>query len=350
MSSLIVPVVKINKIEKHDNADRLEIAQFEGSLWSCIIGKGDFKIGDTAVYIPIDSVISEELVKKYNIAYLKKNERVRAVKLRGVISYGLLVSNDLNKNVGTDMAEEFKIIKWEPPVRGNKTPIPGTKRKANPFFDKYTDMENIKNYPDVLKEGEDVVITEKIHGMNYRVGWLPKEINNIWDKIKTIFTGKYEFVVGSHNVQSSLYNENNTFVKIANKYKLKEKTKDYPGLIFYGEIYGKGIQHLTYNIEDVQVRFFDIKSITEGKYLDYPDVRDICDKLDLERVPLIQSGPWQKKFIIELATGKSNLADHIIEGIVIKPYNERYDHKVGRVILKSINPEYLLDKKATDFH
>ena len=37
-------------------------------------------------------------------------------------------------------------------------------------FHGYTEVENVRNFPDVLKPGEEVMITEKLHGKNCRLG------------------------------------------------------------------------------------------------------------------------------------------------------------------------------------
>ncbi len=85
--------------------------------------------------------------------------------------------------------------------------------------------------------------------------------------------------------------------------------------------------------------------------MDYDDFSAFCEKNKLETVPLIYRGPWSKA-VLDLKNGKTTLsgADNIREGIVIRPVKERYDHKVGRVILKAISEEYLLRKNGTENH
>jgi hypothetical protein len=52
--------------------------------------------------------------------------------------------------------------------------------------------------------------------------------------------------------------------------------------------------------------------------------------------------------IKELADGETTLgnSDHIREGVVVKPVNERIDPKIGRAVLKYIGTEYELSKHA----
>ena len=55
-----------------------------------IVAKDKFQAGELAIYFPVDSVLSEELVKDFGIeTYYSK--KLRAAKLRGIFSEGLLV-------------------------------------------------------------------------------------------------------------------------------------------------------------------------------------------------------------------------------------------------------------------
>lgn len=365
MSKLIVEVCKIEKIEKHPNADRLSIATIKG--WHCIVGLDQYKVGDLVVFCPPDSMIPDDIIEQYNLEYLKKGKRVRTVKLRGFISQGLVLDIPLpmgsSWKEGLDVAIMMGITKYEPPApkyqqfKGQKK---SSKKKRNPLFDKYTDIENIKNYNRIFQEGDEVIITEKIHGTNFRAGRLPISPGYGWiDKIKYfidkfLLNKKYEFVYGSHNVQITYHANRNCFYgddvygKIANRYKLAEIIpKDY---IIYGEIYGKGIQELTYGVEGLEVVFFDVKY--KGKYLSYNEFWAFCTQFQLPMAPKLYEGPFSEKVLKECTEGDTTIytANHIREGCVVKPAKEENNNRIGRKILKSINPEYLVNKKRTESH
>ncbi len=355
MASLIVDVCKILKVEKHPNADKLSIATIKG--WNCIVGLNQYKEGDLIIFCPPDSVIPETLIEKYNLTYLKKGGRVRTVKLRKYISQGLILDIPEGKTwkEGKTVAKELGITKYEPPIshnlqmEGNRP----TKKKRNPLFDKYTDIDNIKNYHTVFKEGDKVVITEKIHGTNFRAGKLKRYTNSLWGKIKSFIFGKYEFIYGSHNVQKTTLNRKMGFYgedvygKIAKKYNLAEAIpEDY---ILYGEIYGQKIQELTYGIKDIDVVFFDIKY--KGKYLNYIQFVSFCRNENLPTVPELHIGGFEEKYLINYTQGTSKIAPHQFrEGCVVKSLEEENHPRIGRKVLKSINPEYLLIKNRTDYH
>lgn len=360
MSSLIIEVCKIDKIEKHPNADKLSIVGVKG--WNCIVGLDQYNVGDLVVFCPPDSVIPSNIIEKYNLEFLKKNGRVGSIKLRGYLSQGLILDlPEGNWKLGDNVADIFGITKYEvpesPSIQGIKQP---SKKKINPLFDRYTEIENVKNFNDVFTLGDVVLITEKIHGSNARFGNLEISINKrqpfsykirCWYK-KHILKQTHEFVYGSHNVQITSNNNRHSFYgddiwgKIAKKYDMANIIpKDY---IVYGEIYGKGIQDLTYGLEDIDIVIFDIKY--KDKYLDWEAVWDFCCEHNLKTVPQLFVGEFSQNVLEKCTMGNSIIyPKQIREGAVIKMLHEENHPKIGRKILKSINADYLLRKNGTEY-
>jgi RNA ligase (TIGR02306 family) len=360
MSSLIVEVCKVDNIIKHPNADKLSIVTIKG--WNCIVGLDQYKQGDLIVFVPPDSVIPQNLIEKYQLTYLKKDGRVTSTRLRGLLSQGLVLDLPEGKwKEGDDLSKVLNISKWEVPeapvIKGaNQTP----KKNLNANFNKYTDIENIKNYNNVFKEGDLVVITEKIHGTNARYGNLEISINKnqpIWLRIKAWFKEfvlkqTHEFVYGSHNVQLKSNNGKNNFYgddvwgRMGKAYSMKEIIP--PDYTVYAEIYGEGIQDLTYGVKGVTLAVYDIKY--KDKYMDWGDVIDFCNKNNLPTVPILYGGPFCYSMIDEYTSGNSKiLPSQMREGCVIKLLKEGNDPHIGRKILKSINPVYILRKNGTEF-
>lgn len=386
-SDLFVEVCKIESVIPHGNADRLEAVVVKG--WQCIVPKNHYQKGDKVVYIPIDSMIPYELSEKLGITkYLsntKKDEggkvissRVRTAKIRGVISQGVIIDTpDSSWRVGKDVKEELNITKYEP-VRnrsgfsidnGKKRKIPRWQLRAIPGFDKYTHIQNFKNFPKLFIEGEEVIINEKIHGMNARFARLEVPINFFPFKEKMILLfkmlldkfGLYKysnlrFLVGSHNCnlrninREQNYTIMNTYWKIAIREKLEKKLRENEEI--FGEIYGMGIQKLLYDSpNDIKIKYFDMKIKIENgfmKYLDWDDFVKRCQEENLTTVPVLYRGPFKKEILVKLSQGNSTFGNHIREGVVVKPVVERIDNHFGRVILKYINDEYLIIKNKMD--
>ena len=82
-------LVIVDSVEKHPNADRLDICQVGG--WKIITGHSEFKVGDPAVYFEIDSQLPD--VEPFSsMEFLRsKKFKIKSQKIRGEISQGLLM-------------------------------------------------------------------------------------------------------------------------------------------------------------------------------------------------------------------------------------------------------------------
>lgn len=364
MSTLKVEVVNIDHVEKHPNADRLDLVTIKG--WQCVSARGRFKPGDGGVYFPIDSILPEKieviLFPPDSKVKLEKH-RIRTIKLRGAISQGLLCTLDELKSelgrssypIGYDLTAKLGVTKYEPPVhmtpqsRANQV----SRKQVNPHFDKYTDIENFKNYPELFQPNDHVVVLEKIHGTNFRAGWVPFHPSTWWQKTLKFLrlAPQWEFVYGSHNVQLQnkfVYNgwhsdAGNVYSEAVKKYRLKEKTP--LGMVVYGEIYGDGIQkNYTYGLPEGSRRLviFDLKC--GDQYLDHAAVVEFCRKAGYDHAPIEYEGPFVDRANIKrFVDGPSTLssAQRVREGVVIKPAIESMTY-MGRKILKYKSDEFLL--------
>lgn len=204
-------ISKIKSLSPIVGADKIELATVDG--WTSTVQKNVHKEGSLVLCVTTDAVIPEELAVKWGvIGYLRKGNRVRTIKLKGVYSECILIPlSDLpfpkiEMYEGRDLMEGLKIFKYEPPaiqIQDNK----GRKHKyhQNPHFHIYHKFPNQKNVPNMFDESDDVVITRKIHGTNARYGIVKKKSLSLRDKILYFFTRnewiKYQFIVGSHNVE-----------------------------------------------------------------------------------------------------------------------------------------------------
>ena len=368
MSSLIVEVCKIDQIVEHPNADRLEIAVVKG--WQTVVGKGQHKIGDECIYIPIDSILPpklEEYLFPPDSKIKLEKSRVRSIRIRQAVSQGMIITATpeleerfpgiLKKKVGEDVAELLGITKFEPPEYS----IPGKMRARqithnNPVFSKYTDIENIKHFPNLFEPEDEIYVTEKVHGTSARYAILPTHIWGLWKRLKKWLhiSSKYEFCYGSRNVQlqakKNLYYAKDVYAIIARQLNIKSLLR--PGETLFGEIVGDGIQKgYVYDCGKEEWKFvaYDIKD--ERGYLSSEAFIKECDARGIPRVPVIYQGQLKHIDLNALSKGHSLLAKNlpIREGIVIKPRFETITY-MGRKVLKYLNDDYLLIKDTTDFH
>jgi RNA ligase (TIGR02306 family) len=381
MSTLKVEIVKVKTVEKAPNSDFLDCVTFENMDWIVIAGREKpelprYKPSDLVVYIPIDSVLPPKLegwLFPPGSKIVLSNSRIKTIKIRGCISQGMSISLDSGiidqypemkgKKLGDDVTKILGITKYEPPESSTPSHMKATsKKKSNPHFHQYTDIDNFKHYPDIF-EGLKVSITEKLHGSSARYACLPKKPKNVWEHILKFFKllPEYEFCFGSRRVQlqdkpknHKGFYEDNIYGIIAEQLNLKNILQ--PGEALYGEIVGHGIQKgYSYGCKPGEYKFFayDVQIISptsQKKYLDPYNFGYWCGYRRIDIVPELYVGKWDKETINALRTGDSRIGNQKIrEGIVIKPTVEFFHPRIGRAVLKWINDEYLL-KDQTDFH
>jgi RNA ligase (TIGR02306 family) len=91
----LASIRRIDSIDPIVDADAIEVATVGG--WKIVVKKGEFAVGDLAVYLEIDSWVPTELApflskgKEPREFEGIKGERLRTVKLRGTLSQGLLL-------------------------------------------------------------------------------------------------------------------------------------------------------------------------------------------------------------------------------------------------------------------
>lgn len=319
LSSIII--FRIEKLEKHPNADALDITEAFGCPVIC--KRGSYKEGDLAAFVPVDMIAPETA----EFEFLGSSKRIKAKKLRGIFSMGLLVKAPQGTNIGDDITDLLGFKKYEPELTisiggGNSTPSP----RGGDI--KYTDIESLRRYKDVLNS-EQVVVTEKLHGANARFCYQNEEL-----------------IIGSHH-RWIFPDEHSEWNKIAVKLDLKEKLKRFSNHIFFGELYGVVQKGFPYGLKSPNLMFFDIFNIDTGKYLDWNNVVDICQSIELKVVPILYQGEYQGfEQIKRFAEGPSTLDEtHIREGFVIRTTTEKWNKMIGRTILKLHGEGYLLGNK-----
>lgn len=349
MSTFRVEITRIDEVLPHPNADRLELVRIRG--WKAVAGKGTHAPGDAVVYIPEDAVVPEPVQAALGLTGKlagKEQNRVRAIRLRGELSQGLLMPMHVfhalagpGEDVpGTCVARALGITKYEEPIpahlAGRVVPWPA-------WMHKYTDIENIKNFPGVLREGEPVVFTEKLHGACAAFG---------------MRAGEEELFTASRNLCLAR-DEGNAYWRVAQELAVGEHLRALlahtgaPSATLYGEVLG--VQDLKYGFTNgrLGLRWFDVS--LDGEYQDYGGgAHRLLLERGLERVPVLYEGPFSDAVLAEHTDGGTVLdAGHVREGVVARPASERYEVEgnLGRVILKSISGDYLTRKgQATEYH
>jgi len=350
MTMMRCPVVRIAKVTKHPNADSLDIINILG--YQCVDRCGSWSENQFAVYIPIDSLVNSD---RQEFSFLKRPDknnivRVKTVKLRGVVSQGILVEAVVGRAEGEDCSDFYNVEKYEP-IESCPNPYSkslGGDPKGNfPSHLPKTDVERWQNYPTIFHKFKDKVhiATEKVEGSS-----------------STCFLKCYDgetvhFGVCSRNLELKPGEGNNAFWSSAIKFDIEKKLKRIAMMLsisdkdidiaVQGELTGPGIQSNIYKHKEFQFYAFDL--LINGQYVPSNRFFELCKLVDIQTVPIVYTGeilPDEK--MVEFATDQSQIYGGTLrEGLVWKLFeSEESDVEIGRVQLKVISPEYLLKKRS----
>jgi RNA ligase (TIGR02306 family) len=354
MSTLRV-TAEVLTVHEHPNADALELAQV--GRYRAVVAKGAFRTGEAAVYIPEQSVLPAGLIEELGLTGRLaggNSDRVKAVRLRGELSQGIvcrpksLADVDLARAAaeGTDFAERLGIVKWVPPI----PPTMNGDVESAPDLLPWVDIENIQRYPGVFTPGEDVVLTEKLHGSACLLTCLADE-----DRVHVSSKGFGAKSLALKEDPRNLYwraVHGHGVAEVAAR--LAERLRARRIGIF-GEVYGAGVQDLTYGAdgrrETLGYAVFDVSAEIDGT-VRWLDAAELLEG-ELPLVPRLFVGPYDVERVLEIATGRETVSGrglHLREGVVIRPLVERYSPVTGgRAIAKAVSPAYLTRKGGTEY-
>lgn len=160
MSTFKVEVVPV-KLLPHPHADSLSIVKVFGENgYTVVVKTADWQGVDRGAYIPPDSVVPDAPEYAF-LGERDKDRRVTVRRFRDVYSEGLLMPAPAGAAIGEDVAARMGVTHYEPPATTDTTGDAETPPLGvRPVYD----LEHHKRYGNLLRPGEDVVISEKLHG------------------------------------------------------------------------------------------------------------------------------------------------------------------------------------------
>lgn len=352
----------ISKVMPIKGKDRVELAVVDG--WTCMVSKADgFKEGSRCVFCEPDSVFPPtdqwEFLKKYN--YRIKTQKFKDADGNAVYSQGLVLPLTTpqikvlsNLTVGTDVTEVLGITQYEDTMDKDTPSLPTRKypewlmryawfrklvlpKKVSgkwPEFVSKTDEERIQNCPSIVDLDTEWIATEKVDGQSGTFAVV---------RHKHLFWNTYEFIVCSRNLRKPRP-DGTSYWKVAEKYKIEsvltnylKRNRDLDWVALQGECVAPNVQGNKYRVTEADLYVFNF--IT--KYGRYNSVvaKTLLENTGIKFVPIVEErldlhGKTVDD-ILKYATGKSQLADTLREGIVFRSTD-------GRHSFKAVSPEFLI--------
>jgi len=315
----------IKEIRNHPNADRLEIATILG--WQSVVKKGDFRVGDKAVFVVIDTILpsapwSEFLADNKNP---DKPIRLHTVKLRGEFSQGLVLPITVlpphmqDWREGADVGGELGIKKYEKEIPSQLSGI--AKCTFPRSFAPRTDEDNGLSNPELVEAvtRHMVDITLKLDGSSCTI---------IVDQGKIIH-------VCSRNM-SLVESDSNAFWIAAKNLLIPSH---FTGVI-QGELMGPGIQGNQLELLAPTLYVFQISQ--SGKWIELHLSKALADIMEVNHVPLVlQAVNGATLDSLQQLADKQTLPNgKPAEGIVVRPIHMPSSGEGRPLSFKIINRNY----------
>lgn len=308
----LASIQRILTVERHPNADLLDIVQVKG--YKAIVKRDQYKAGDLIVFIEPDSVLPDV---PWAAFYKAKSNRVKAVRLRGSWSFGIVESLDIIGEAvllkeGMDVTSHLNVTKYDPPA-------PQDLAASGPygFGIPKTDEERYQSL-DSLPYGELVDVTLKIDGQSWSaIHVCPNPLD----------PGQFDAIGG----RSFLYklDADNHYTRNERAHGVLDKLAAFcqahgKSLCIRGEQYGHGIQkgaHNPHAVLPLGLAFYSTWLIDERRYARKGDpyyIFDIAPQMGLPTVPVLNRDvPLTPELIAYYAEGIDKLNGQPFEGVVI---------------------------------
>jgi RNA ligase (TIGR02306 family) len=347
VSTFKVEKTKIAKIIPIEGADKVQLAQVDGMTFQFVVGKDQFKVGDDCVFFPIDSILPQPLIDHFGIAKFlsgKDHNRVKTAKFLKQISQGYVSTVEsvhqylVDRNTAyslpdqNDYTEALGVTKYEAPAVLQKN------ARLIPLDMKAYDIEGCDRNQAVVDYlmDKDVVITEKVEGMNLHMALKADG---------SVRYGQRNFYIESNDPEQPHSFEAVAKVKLlplANA--ICEFHKGAMNIRIRAEFLGESSQGNYYSFKGHRPMVFEID--IEGHPVDAIDLLDMVETFGIDFVPVLFKGKLRDflngQTVQEASNGQSKLVNKLREGIVIRPFHEEYSEELGsRLIIKQRSPQYL---------
>jgi RNA ligase (TIGR02306 family) len=327
MSTHSVTIFEIGEVRPHENAERLEIVPVNG--WQAVVRKGQFKPGDRAIYIEPDYTVPTD---RPEFAFLaktgKERHRLKAVRLRGVLSFGLLIPVPAvlaDRPVGEDVMAALGVERYVPAMRASLEVSDALREAEWPrLYAPKFDVESYQKWPAIIEPGEPVWVTEKVDGASARYVWHDGRLHlgsrSQWLKD-----------AGTHIWKRALDATPS----------IRGWCEAHPDVILFGEVYG-WVQSLRYGAQPGEVRFAAFAALERDAWIDLPDLDARLTATGVPVAPMLWRGPFDVAAVQAVAECNSALSTEpqMREGVVIVPERERRHPEIGRVALKLISNRF----------
>lgn len=341
--ALAVRILEVTSVSDVKDADRLSVIRvlgYDAVVTKLPDGSHRYRPGDRVVYIPEGAKLPDRLLRELGFWRADPQTGIENGTLsgpRGAIVKPHVMRKQLSTGIAvevppelahlpttTDVADHYGVVEWIPPVPAEMLAY------ATSVYAAKNDLVfgRLKMYPDVLVEGEEVVVTEKLEGENVQLTWLR-------DPVEGLFHGGHVSVTTKGMARQGLAFIDSTEARrvpviravdqtdaIARFAHLVRRMGSLDGRVrLHSEAIGPGVK-FHYGETAPTMRGFDL--MVDGRFLPEDERATALAASSIERVPVLHRGPYSFAMIDGMREGPSTLGKRDMrEGVVVTAVGEQ---------------------------
>ncbi|QAU07405.1 RNA ligase [Microbacterium phage Alleb] len=232
-AALVIEVPEPKKLPNSDRLYGIGVAGIEVVVDSSWLDR----VGELAVLFPAEAQLSDELAHRANLyrhqefnadpeekGYLEANRRVKALKLRGNISKGLIIPLEKVQEVfghhpdlvagasfdtinGVEVSRKYVVPSKGAPMSKEAAKLAKAfKRVGEKVFPMHIDTEQYERNEGHVAPEDIVVVTQKLHGTSVRFGNVPVKVEHtFWERLAKklgirVRETEFDLIAGSRKV------------------------------------------------------------------------------------------------------------------------------------------------------
>ena len=364
MSRKLASIVKIDGCDPIPDTDRLSVATMVGKGWKVVTSRDEFKKGDIAVYFEIDSYLPadderysflrERCLRRFvnkGGEVLAEGIRIKTIKLRGVVSQGLLMpvtkfpeitdnihwDDDDGKDkffcdgaycdvVGADITSELRVRHYDEVAESVQSmlgnPLSGDAMGKFPeALGPRTDEERLQNLGDWFEKmrGRRWQVTCKHDGTSCTVAYAPS------------VDAENPLIVCSRNIRLKRETSDGKvpiYWQMSEKYEIGRKLEEIYNttgeeFMVQGEVVGPGIQKDRNKETESKFLCFRIWNVTKREFVNPNRTVEMCREIGIPHVQVVKEDfPFFDEITtmedaLKFAEGKTEEGNER-EGVVLK--------------------------------
>ena len=326
MARKLASIVVIESCDPIPDTDRLSVATMVGKGWKVVTARDEFQKGQFALYLEIDSFLPSDderyaflrdrclrrfVSKSGNV--LREGLKIKTIKLRGVISQGLLMPLDkfpeitarikgleiglpaddgepaviVQPLIGADVTKLLNVEHYDE-VKEQLQPETGSPISADAKGNFPTDycpktdeirLQACTDYFETQK-GKLFEVTEKRDGSSISFGYCP------------LIDAEEPFMVCSRNLRLKQVKADGTMPmmwKLVKDSGFEDKCKTVPNLMFQAEFCGCGVNKNRDKLNGYTIEVFRIYDVEKQEFVEAGERKVLCDRLEIPHVPIIEA-------------------------------------------------------------